>query len=426
MIYNYLKFNWKILKRKKIYTAVTLIGISIPVVSIVLISSFLTQINSYEPPRSRFKNVIFLEKLVWEEILENGEQNMHMENPPTYSFIKKYVKTLKAPEISGIISDPVFSEPDIIYRNNVPVKINIRYCDTEFFEITDFKLINGRFFNKNEFENAGPVAVIDENTSNNFFGTANSIGKSLNIENKTFKVIGVIKNVNITLFRVAANIYIPLTCSETFTGNSIWTGWCNALILMKNKGDYGEINSEFVQRLKYATFEGAEPFNKLYSSLLNETYLTRIQSLIYKYLGFYSINDNIFILIIILIVFFFIILPSVNLINLNINRIYERLPEIGVRKAFGANISRLTTQFLYENIIITLIAGIISIFISLIIIKIFNFYDPLSGVILKMNFNSFLISILAMFILSILSGIFPSVTMAKANIVQSLNTSEKK
>ena len=46
----------------------------------------------------------------------------------------------------------------------------------------------------------------------------------------------------------------------------------------------------------------------------------------------------------------FLLLPTVNLVNLNVSRIMERASEIGVRKAFGASSGTLVGQFVVENV----------------------------------------------------------------------------
>src|SRR5262249_13192007 len=50
----------------------------------------------------------------------------------------------------------------------------------------------------------------------------------------------------------------------------------------------------------------------------------------------------------------FMSLPALNLITLNLSRIMERSPEIGVRKAFGAPRRALVAQFIAENVVLTL------------------------------------------------------------------------
>ena len=51
------------------------------------------------------------------------------------------------------------------------------------------------------------------------------------------------------------------------------------------------------------------------------------------------------------------LIPTVNLVNINISRIMERASEIGVRKAFGASARTLVGQFLVENMLLTLVGG---------------------------------------------------------------------
>ena len=60
----------------------------------------------------------------------------------------------------------------------------------------------------------------------------------------------------------------------------------------------------------------------------------------------------------------FMLLPAVNLVNLNVSRIMERASEIGVRKSFGASSLVLVGQFLVENLALTLIGGAIGLLLS--------------------------------------------------------------
>ena len=188
MFKNYLKITWKVLKRKKVYTFVTLAGIIIPVTFIVLITSFLVQLNSYESPKSNFKNVMFIDRVKWTQIKEDGKINSTNNNPPTLFFINKYVKTLKSPEAVSVISADPFGDNDIIYQNNKPNEVSIKYTDSELWNIADFKFINGRPFNSSEFDHASRVAVIDKKTANTFFGTTDAIGESLQLKNKEWRI----------------------------------------------------------------------------------------------------------------------------------------------------------------------------------------------------------------------------------------------
>ena len=53
----------------------------------------------------------------------------------------------------------------------------------------------------------------------------------------------------------------------------------------------------------------------------------------------------------------FLLLPTINLVSINLSRIMERSPEIGVRKAFGATRADLVGQFILENMFLCLVGG---------------------------------------------------------------------
>lgn len=424
MLKNYLKLTWKVLRRKRVYTAVTLAGIVIPVTFIVLVTSFLVQINNYRSPRSNFKNVFYLDNLNWEEHLEDGTVNMRNYNPPNLWFIQKYVMNLETPKLVSVISSNRWMNPERIYHGKHMTEGSTLYTDDIFWQITDFKFLSGRPYNHTEYEQGTRVVVIDRRTSVEVFGTIDAAGEEISIKNRMFTVVGVVENTDITMYRIAANLYLPYSCLDSYHSDNIFSNFSRALLLAEHRNDFEKMNQEFKQQLKYVTFENTGQANYIDGSLTADSYLNVVENLARSYFHYYDGIKKPLYITAILLVFFFIILPVINLVNININRVYERLSEIGVRKTFGATIKRLTGQFLFENVIITVMGGILSIILSIILFSILNRADVLGGVFLSMNYTGFAISLGAILVIGILSGILPSVTMARARIIECLNSSE--
>ena len=66
----------------------------------------------------------------------------------------------------------------------------------------------------------------------------------------------------------------------------------------------------------------------------------------------------------------FMSLPAINLVNINLSRILERAPEIGVRKAFGATSRTLVGQFVVENVVpLTLVGGLLGWALSAVVLR---------------------------------------------------------
>jgi putative ABC transport system permease protein len=422
MLRNYLKITWKVLKRKKVYTFVTLIGIIIPVTFIVIISSFLVHLNNFNSPKSNFEEVVYLDNITWKEIRADGSQNQSNGQAPNYAFIQNYVKTLHTPKLVSAVSRN--NGMDIIYLNGNPNEVTIKCADSEFWNIADFNFMHGRPFNRSEFDQGDKVMVIDEKTSNTIFGTADAVGKSVEIKNKLFTIIGVVENVDITMFRISANMYIPFSCIDNYLDRTYYRNSSTGLILVNKISDFQEIEKEFQQKLKTVSFEHMGNLNRIEASIKKDNYIERIQDLAQTFFRAYGDPEKPLLIIGTLLFFFFIVLPAVNLVNININRVYERFSEIGIRKTFGATTGKLIAQFMFENTVIVLAGGILSILLSWLIITIINEADAFSGIYLSINFKTVIISLLAILMLSVLSGIMPSIGMARTKIIQSLSNSK--
>jgi putative ABC transport system permease protein len=119
-------------------------------------------------------------------------------------------------------------------------------------------------------------------------------------------------------------------------------------------------------------------------------------------------------------VFIFMLLPTLNLVNINITRIMERSSEIGVRKAFGASSRTLVYQFIVENIILTLLGGLIGVILTFIAIEVLNSAHLIANLELSINFMVLFIGLLVCLIFGLLSGVYPAWRMSKLNVVTAL------
>jgi putative ABC transport system permease protein len=116
----------------------------------------------------------------------------------------------------------------------------------------------------------------------------------------------------------------------------------------------------------------------------------------------------------------FMVLPTVNLINLNVSRILERASEIGVRKAFGASSWTLVGQFVVENVLLTLIGGLIGLALSLIVLRLVNQSGWIPYADFQMNYRIFLYGLALAVFFGLFSGVYPAWKMSRLNPVEAL------
>jgi putative ABC transport system permease protein len=133
------------------------------------------------------------------------------------------------------------------------------------------------------------------------------------------------------------------------------------------------------------------------------------ESQIWKLIGFLSALALLFVLV-----------PTVNLININISRIMERASEIGVRKAFGARSRTLVGQFLIENILLTLVGSLIGFVLSLLTLRAITQSGVFTYAHFSLNPRVFVYGIVAALAFGLLSGVYPAWRMSRLNPVDAL------
>lgn len=420
MFKNYIKIAWKVLLRKKLYSVIMLTGITLTIFITVIAVCILQQIKGPLPPESNFNRVLLLNILNISEF-NDGRRSNNFCDPPSYYFVKKYLKTMRTPAAVGLISDSFYSFDEDFYKNNKKTSYKIKYTDADFWKITDFTFIKGKSFSQDQLDNAERVAVIDENVRNFYFPETNPIGRIITVKNKNYKVIGVVKNVDVLREVSYSNIWLPLTTEELFNKKST-LGYFRAVVLAKNKSDFSKIQKEFESKIRNYDFEDFSKQNHIDAFLEPNQIYTEIR--LKK--GWDTSNDTIttcIYLILTGILLFYLSLPAINLLNINYNRIYERASEIGVRKSFGANSSYITIQFLIEQLYIILIGGVLAFILAYLAIIVFNSINPVPNLQLHFGYKTFLISIGICLLFSILTGVLPAIKYSRLSIINSLNQS---
>jgi putative ABC transport system permease protein len=121
--------------------------------------------------------------------------------------------------------------------------------------------------------------------------------------------------------------------------------------------------------------------------------------------------------------FFVLLIACINFMNLSTARSYRRAKEVGIRKVVGSEKSQIIRQFLFESVLVSLIAVIISIIMVKILLPLFN---ELSGKNLDINFVKSNLMIPGLIIITLivgfLSGSYPAFVLSSFKPVSVLKT----
>ena len=237
---------------------------------------------------------------------------------------------------------------------------DMRQVDADFWRVFRFRFLDGKPFTEADFRSSLPRAVITATVARRLFGrTAGVAGQHLQLNHVDYQVAGVVADVSMLASDSYAQVWIPYTCgtAEANTWGYGLMGPVCAAILARTPGDFPAIREE-CERLRqryndaqpeYGVFYLGQPdtqFTHLYRTWAE---VPDMQAVVLRYVA---------VLLILLIV------PAINLSGMTHSRMRRRMAEIGVRKAFGATGSELLRQVFVENLLLTVVAGLIGLGLS--------------------------------------------------------------
>jgi len=407
MLINYLKIAIAVLKRRKFFTFISLFGISFTLTILLVLSAFITRVVGDDyPDRKR-------ERLLYINTIEEKGKNSQSSGPMSFYFLNHYAGSLKTPEKVAISS---LFEGTNTYVNNKKITVNYKYTNSEFWDVLDFDFLEGKSFNKQQVSNGEKVAVISEEIKKKYFGDSQTaVGKYIEADNEKYRVSGVVKSVPITMYMIYSDIYLPYSVSKSDYNKITFRGSYTAILMAASKEEVPAMQQEYEQMISRIPMISKD-YDKIFSHA--DTFITG-----YLRTGREEISGVTYAsMAIAIFVLFVMLLPTLNLVNINITRIMERSSEIGVRKAFGASSRTLALQFIIENIILTFLGGFLGVVLSLIIIQVFNSMNLIPNLELSMNFTVLFIGIITCFAFGFLSGVYPAWRMSRMNVVNALKT----
>ncbi|WP_299707752.1 ABC transporter permease [uncultured Pontibacter sp.] len=414
MLKNYIKIAWKVLLRRKFFTFISLFGISFTLMVLMVATSLFDHAFGPQMPEREMDKLLFVNTMR-EQKQEGGFMTS---GPPSYHFLHNNVRTLQTPENVSINS--VFRTVNS-YVNNRKLALDLKHTDQAFWDILDFNFLEGAPFGQQEVDGASRVAVINESTRKQYFGSSKVVGKDIVLDQVTYRVVGVVEDVPVLRLHSYADVWVPISLRSQDFNKARLHGSYFATIKAKNSADIPKIKEEYAAMMQHAERQHPEQGTELYSfpdTILESfarTFLGRGQeaglSMLYTVLAG--------------LIFLFMLLPTINLVSINISRIMERSSEIGVRKAFGASSSTIIGQFIVENVFLTLLGGILGFLLSAAVLKIINDSGVIVYADLGLNLRVFAWGLLLSLVFGLFSGVYPAYKMSRLKAVEALKGGTK-
>ncbi len=410
MFRKYIKLSLKVLLRHKFFTFISLFGISFTLMILLVATAFADHILGPSYPEANQNRCLYVLDL------EISGPEINRRGSISYYFLDKYVKSLKTPQAVSITSS-IYKT--VTYNQGKKYKIAMKYTDAEFWQIMEFNFVEGQAFTKEDVQNINQVAIINQATKEKYFGDENAVGKYIEADWKKYKVVGVVQDVPIIRFLAYGDVWVPITNTKEDIASYSMEGGYFSILLANSKKDFPAIKSEFQKHLSQIEFR-----DETYDSVRGGTD-TILESTSRELFGFDDSKVHLIFVIMIGVMVLFMILPALNLVNININRIVERYSEIGIRKSFGASTPTLVGQFVVENVILTLIGGLIGLILTTVVLVSFNNTEIIPYAHFTLNFRIFIYAILITLFFGLFSGVYPAWRMSRLKPVDALQGGQR-
>ena len=247
-------------------------------------------------------------------------------------------------------SDQLFRNGDKKYYEN-----HLIYADSNFFTIFSFNFLYG---DPHTALIDPYTIVLKESISKKFFGTSNSVGKTLRINNeRDYLITGVIQD-------PPSETHLPVNFIASFetrireNGPDMLNNWGAMMYYSYIKLREGVDKANFQNKIKnYLVEKLDEEIEEGKFSLL--PYLQPITSihLESRLIGELKPNsDKSYIYILSLIAISILFIAGINFMNLATARSSSRAREVSIRKILGSDRRKLIYQFLGESVFLSLLA----------------------------------------------------------------------
>ena len=411
MLRSYLILAIKVLNRRKFYTFISLFGIAFTLASLMIVTTlFEDMIN----PKGAEKNS---ETLLTARIMALYKPNSTSgyRGNLGYAFIRDGVYKMTTPALISGFSNLSVSTG---FNEGHKIESQLRRTDANYWRILYFDFIEGRPFSDSEAKQGDYVAVINRQTRALYFGDQSALGKTLVSGGVRYRVIGVVKNESSLNEMAAADIWVPVLATSKKAFLTAHTGGFSAMFRAESPADIARIKEEYATVVANYAFPQADRFPEAFS--FAESRFDHFARNYYRHRRIEDSGAGKMLWQLGLAMLVFMLLPAVNLINLNVSRIMERSAEIGVRKSFGASSRTLMGQFLVENLILTVLGGLIGFVLAFAGLQ----FIVASGIIpyaeFSLNLPVFALGCLFILVFGLLSGLVPALKMSRMNPVNAL------
>jgi putative ABC transport system permease protein len=394
----------------KLRTFLSLFGITIGIFSIISVFTVLDWMEKaiHDSISTLGENVLYVHKWPW-----GFNTNLNWWDIMKWPSISKndYQAILSK---SAKASDACFSvmqAKQIKYLKNINNEATIWAVTPEFENIRSFEISHGRYFSPEESATGKNVAILGAVIAEKLFEKTDPVGKQIIIAGKKTNVIGVFKKEGkggISDSGMDDMTLIPYNFGKSII--NMRNDFLDATLMIKSK------KGVQTQDLVDETTMILRAARRLHPDEISNFSVNQASVISKSFDGvFAGINIGGWV-----IGGFAILVGGFGIANIMFVSVRERTNIIGIQKALGAKKFFILQQFLVESMLLSIIGGLLGIFLIFIATLIINYFYDLN---MYLTLANVFLAVFISGLIGIVAGYAPANTAAKMNPVEAIGFS---
>ena len=322
--------------------------------------------------------------------------------------------TLKDAEIilnnaSGVLAvAPYSSETKQLTYGNQNWSTSIAGTTASYLFIRNYEIVSGRNFIEDDVKHGTKVAIIGNTVATELFGDMDPINKTMRIGNVPFKIVGLLKVKGENGMGMDQDdiVFIPITTAQKKVFGTSFPG----TVKMINVKAFSE-----------EALNDAE--NDIYDILRRRHNIGKNQEVDFEIRNLAEMQETIkssaraMSLLLGAIASVSLIVGGIGIMNIMLVSVTERTKEIGIRMAIGATASDIRIQFLIESFLLSVIGGLIGVFVGIFGSQILKMLTEMS---ISLSSFSIILSLGVSGFIGIIAGSYPAYKASLLNPIDAL------
>lgn len=419
-INQYIKQSWRLLRQNRLAALLSILGTALAICMImVFVILFIANTAAFKPESHR-ADTYYVTYVKVEGKTDGRRIAMTGLGLP---FIKECFYPLQSTEaVTAVVRDRWQKQTLLSMDGRNTVTASILETDTAFWHVYNFDFVVGSPFSKATFESGLHEAVISEKVARSVFGTEQAVGKELKINFLVYRVCGVVKDVSRFADKAWADVWIPYTAGTHLFSNLEGIGGSFECYMLLKKGHNREdLQQELLKRID--NFNAG--LSDVQANILHQPF-----SHLEKWMG--GENSEVSVGKVFLrfgvIAFIILLVPALNISGIILAWTRKRIPEFALRQAYGATRQRIMSQVLLENLLVTLIGGLLGFILSYVALACMGDWLMITSLgqeqlsLQMVNGWVFIAVFILCLLLNLLSAVFPAWKATRQQISEALNS----